>query len=221
MYGFNPPAIVHPNARRLKTNDPRVVKKYLSHLRDSMHTDNLFQRMNEIYTNMQYPLSEEKIVEYEEISKLCGEKMYEAEKQCRKIRAGNIPWSPAYQKATDMVDYWRRREQYVQGRNLNARYLITLQNQLSISYDNSLSIEAIVDLKVKAMETRKRIIAAGDSKRREHRNQVAMAREAEGKGKIASIVRSMEQLELLRRLFRNIKYMDKAKQEVDAPTKLW
>ena len=35
-----------------------------------------------------------------------------------------------------------------------------------------------------------------------------MAREAEGKGKIASIIRSMEQTELLRRLFRNIKYME-------------
>ena len=35
-----------------------------------------------------------------------------------------------------------------------------------------------------------------------------MAREAEGKGKIASIIRSMEQTELLRRLFWNIKYME-------------
>ena len=87
--------------------------------------------------------------------------------------------------------------------------MITLQeNQLGISYDSSLNIETIVDLKVTAMETRKRIIAAGDSKRREHRNQVAMAQEAEGKGKIASIIRSMEQTELLRRLFRNIKYME-------------
>lgn len=80
LYGFNPPAIVHPNAHRLKTNDPRIVNKYLSHLTTSMHADNLFQRMNEIHTDMQYPLSEEQITEYEEVSKLCGAKMYEAEK---------------------------------------------------------------------------------------------------------------------------------------------
>ena len=109
-----------------------------------------------------------------------------------------------------MVDYWRRRDRYAQGRNLNARYLITLQNKLGISYDRNLSIEErIVNRKTEAMGTRKRIIEAADSKRREHRrNQVAMAREAEGKGKIASIIRSMEKLELLRKLFRNIKYME-------------
>ena len=91
LYGFNPPATVHPDARRLKTNDPRVVTKYKVYLREAMEKENLFQRMNDVHSNVQYPLTAEQAAEYEEVTDICGRLMYEAEHQCRKIRAGKIP----------------------------------------------------------------------------------------------------------------------------------
>ena len=92
------------------------------------------------------------------------------------------------------------------GRNWNARYLIVLQNKLQITYQ--LPTETIISNKKTAITSRKRIIKCAESLRREHRTQVAMAREATGKGNLASIIRGMEQMEILKRLYRNIRYME-------------
>lgn len=144
-----------------------------------MEKENLFQIMNDMHTDVQHPLPVEQAVEYKEVSNICGRLMYEAGQQCRKIRAGKIPWSPSYQKATDMVDYWSRREGYVLGRNKNARYLTTLQKQFGITYKPQLSLQEIVVCKKEAIKSKNRIIKCAESRRREHRtNQVAITKEA-------------------------------------------
>ena len=49
LYGYNPPAPVFPSARRLKTNDPRIVDKYLAILFQEMNKLDLFNRMQKIH----------------------------------------------------------------------------------------------------------------------------------------------------------------------------
>ena len=208
LYGYNPPAIVNPLARRLKLDDPRVVEKYLTYLHCSMKEHNLFERMDLLHSQTVYPLPQHLIDEYEAIDVLVNRLMEEAEQNCRKIRAGNIPWSPALQKARRTVEYWVRRKKHMKGEIDNTRYLIRLQNKLRIEYDPTLSIEDVETNIVKAYERRKACKAEAESLSPEYRTQLALAKEAAGNIKMAIHLRNMNRIEGVRRMFRNIRYME-------------
>ena len=208
LYGYNPPFIVSPLARRLKLDDPRVVEKYLTYLHSSMKDHNLFQRMDLLHSKTVYPLPQHLIEEYERIDELVNRLMEEAEEQCRKIRAGAIPWSPAFQKARRTVEYWERRRKHMKGEIGNTRYLIRLQDKLRIEYDPKLSMEEIETNIVKAYERRKLCKQEAESLSMEYRTELAMAKESAGNIKMAVHLRGMNRLEGIRRLFRNIRFME-------------
>ena len=112
IYGYNPPLPIFPSARRLKLIDPRVVEKYLTYLHCSMRDNDLFHRMDELHRDAIFPLSQRLIEEYEEIDMLVCRLMVEAEEQCRKLRTGTIPWSPAYKHSCLLLEYWLKQRCY-------------------------------------------------------------------------------------------------------------
>ena len=105
IFGYNPPPLLHHNARRLKLNDPRVVTKYLSYLHAAMKDHNLFERMDSLHQRTVYPLTDAMATEYEELYALSNKLMEEAERQCRKLKMGSVAWSPAFARATNLVEY--------------------------------------------------------------------------------------------------------------------
>ena len=69
-------------------------------------TDNdLFLRMEELHKNATSPISQRHIEEFESIDALVCRLMNETERQCREIRTGSIPWSPAYNQACLLLEY--------------------------------------------------------------------------------------------------------------------
>ena len=44
--------------------------------------------------------------EYEALDKLREEGMHRAEKRCRKLWMGGVPWSPALKRAKDTILFW-------------------------------------------------------------------------------------------------------------------
>ena len=173
-----------------------------------MKEHNLFERMDLLHSKTVYPLPQHLIDEYEAIDVLVNRLMEEAEQNCRKIRAGNIPWSPAFQKARRTVEYWVRRQKHMKGEIDNTRYLIRLQNKLKIEYDPNLSMEEVETNIVKAYERRKACKAEAESLSLEYRTELALAKEAAGNIKMAIHLRSMNRIEGIRRMFRNIRYME-------------
>ena len=83
LLGFEMPNIVTPSARRLKLNDPRVVKKYFDYLEPYLASHDLFNRTAILLSLTVFPLSPELAAEYEAIHALCTEGMILAEQQCR------------------------------------------------------------------------------------------------------------------------------------------
>ena len=86
LYEYNPPSPFFSSARRLKLNDPRVVKRYIIYLRTAMKQHDLFNRMNELYEHSQLRMSPGFAEEYERIDNIVSKLMSEAELQCRKLR---------------------------------------------------------------------------------------------------------------------------------------
>ena len=90
-----------------------------------------------------YPLPQHIIDDYEAIDLLVCKLMDEAEKQCRKLHAGSIPWSPVYKKSCLLLEYWLMRRSYFNHEHRNTRQLIILQNKLQLAYDPSLNVTKI------------------------------------------------------------------------------
>lgn len=208
LYGYNPPPLLHPQARRLKLQDPRVVEKYLTYLHSAFREHNLFAKMDALHAQAVYPLHPDLAAEFETIYKLSNELMDEAEEQCRKLKTGAVAWSPAFARATDLVEYWERRERYKKKKCKNVRYLINLQRKLNIKYDPSLSLSAISAKAKQARLHRRECKANAESLSKEYRTQLAMAKEEAGEMKAAVALRNMNRVEGIRRLYRHIRFME-------------
>lgn len=125
--------------------------------------------------------------------------MTEAENKCRKIKAGNVPWSPAYLRVRREVEYWVRRLKTKRGQiSKNTRYIINLQNKLGIKYVD-MDKHALL-LKVKeASAKRKRCKTLTEDLSLEYRTQLAKAKEAAGEMSLASTIQNMNWIEGQRR----------------------
>jgi len=105
------------------------------------------------------------------------------------------------------VEYWTRREKYILGLERNVQLLVTLQKQLEIIYDPSLTLQQVREMLQQARRDRRDCKRRAKSLQREFRNRLAAAKEAAGEGKIANILRNMSRVEDQRTSAWNTKFM--------------
>ena len=208
LFGCNIPPHTHPAARRLKLNDPRIVRKYLEHLHQAIEDADMYQRMNTLHARTVHPLPQHLADEYESIDvELCA-CMDRAEEHCRKFKTGRYKWSPAYQRARAELEYWQERLSHAKGLCNNVKRLQKLQRKLKIQYNPTLTRDDLL-VKVKdAYAERQRCNKASESLNREYRHRLATAKEDAGNIKAATHLRNMNRIEAQRQLFRNIRYME-------------
>ena len=107
IYGNTQPRINTKNARRLQSNHPRSVKKYLSTLKKKIKDENIHVLAeNQVIEGRQDPTK----IDQEAMDRIFGmlhKAMKDAEKECRNFYAGGRPWSPKLARARAAVSYWR------------------------------------------------------------------------------------------------------------------
>lgn len=92
IVGFQPQPIKHPKARRLSSKIPRAKANYTKTLERNLAKHRLTEKMMEAH---KADLSPEKLKEIlDRIDKMSRELMVNAEKKCRKLKNGKIPYSP-------------------------------------------------------------------------------------------------------------------------------
>lgn len=95
------------SARKLKTNNPRVVKKYLDKLYEELSAQDVFNRTLSLYSSIKdNSLSPAQIKEFEELDEIQTDAMIVAESQCRKLKMGATQWSPELQAIRDKIEYY-------------------------------------------------------------------------------------------------------------------
>ena len=208
LLGFNPPPLSHPAARRLKINDPRIVKKYNTLLHEACLKDNLYERWDDLHGKVTTPLTKRLALEYETLDAIQEQHMSMAESKCRNLHTGVIPWSPTYKKVQLELDYWRMRLKHKLGMHRNVRQLIGMQNKLGIKYDANLQFATLKKNISTCYKRRTKIKAMAESLSLEYRHQLAAAKEAAGEIKAATYIRSLNRVEKQRKLFQNIRQME-------------
>jgi hypothetical protein len=207
LHGFNPPSMPLAHARRLKLEDPRVVKRYNDTMHSLLTKHNVYERNDHIHANATYPPPQWMTREYEKIDTIIQESMNTAEKSCRKFKCGETDWSPKFQEIHDTIDYWLLRQRYMQGLRPNMDLVRRLGEKLNIEY-HPFNLKAIKKQLDKAHDQRRKFKKEATSESMEYRNQLAKAKEIEGKKEAATILRELNEKEAIRKLFRTIKAIE-------------
>ena len=118
-------------ARKLKTNDPRVVDRYLLTLHELLNQHKVTQRAERLSNWINGSLTEAQKKEYEDLDKIKTWAMEQAEKSCRKLKLGKIQWSPKLQRARDKIYYYSLSKRKILGRKVSSYLLRRLSKKTS------------------------------------------------------------------------------------------
>jgi exonuclease III len=208
ILGYNMQHLAHVNARRLKTNDPRVRKRYLTKLNQLLQTEDVYPKMDKLYATTKSRWIPTDSLHFESLDDTITQAMETAERRCRKINAGIIKWSPQYQRSCDKVTYWKLTIQQMAGRHSNTRKIRSLRKKLNLTITPT-SIQDAKEQMNKAIKERKKCKKYAAELQLEYRHRLALAKEEEDNIPAATHVRNLIRQENTRSLFRRIRYLEK------------
>ena len=94
VLGKNLKKIVPPKARRLNSKVKKIRQEYINRLENSFRAHGIYETLVRLEAKATYPVSEEVATALEKLDVLMTQLMLQAEKKCRKLRAGHYEFSP-------------------------------------------------------------------------------------------------------------------------------
>jgi len=129
-FGHDLPLIASAAARRLKLQCPVTKRRFQRTYKKEVERLQLPLRMLKLEQVMTSPPSQEQTEEYEEIDRLNVESIFLADKKCRKLRTGTIPFSPTMQEPKHLLRYIDLLVRQREGRTINSRVIRRLREQV-------------------------------------------------------------------------------------------
>ena len=201
------------SARKLKTNDPRVVQKYLQKLHLLLDQQKVLQRAERLHRWTNGPLTEEQIEEFEELDLIKNNAMDIAEKGCRKLKMGEIKWCPKIQMARDKIRYFTLSRRKLLGRKVSSSLLQRLSKKTSCVAMH-LDIYQLGEQIDRSYKQYKVLKKQHDKLRESFLDELAEAWASKGKGKKATIVKNLLAIESQRATFRKIAAINQKTQDL-------
>jgi hypothetical protein len=122
-FGHNMPPVVRPQMRRLHCRDPHLGDNFNHRLHKLYLKYNMLQRVIDLEKDAQYPHSPAVSARYEELDTLRCRCVAEAERKCRKLKVGQVAFSPELQQARRVITVWRLLVKRRQGKRISSRLL--------------------------------------------------------------------------------------------------
>jgi hypothetical protein len=204
-FGHHLPPVVFPNARRLKCQDPRIVKRYLQLLEEFVQRHRLPERAFALQEQCSYPLSPLHAAEWEAIDSLRVQGMLYAERRCRKLHMGGVSWSPDVQRSMDLILLWQLVCKRKKGVHVGSRVIQRVASKVGVSNALSSSLEEAVSSLRQAHRDYKVTKRNAPSSRKTWLENLAQALSEAGKGNQATCLRALQHREQQRSMARQIK----------------
>ena len=109
-----------------------IVRKYNSVLEDEFEKFGVYKRALDLYNQFADKLTPTQQAEYDDLDRIRSKCMEKAEKKCRKLHMGAVPWSPSIQYSRHLVQYLKLTLRWKKGRKVSARLLIRLSSKVGI-----------------------------------------------------------------------------------------
>ena len=172
--------IQRPAARRLKNNDPRVRNRYLKLYSEALKENQLFERLDCLTRRISNPPSSADVKEYNIIDRLRTCAMLKAERHCRTLKMGGVPFSPDYNATRKRIAAWSLLVKRLEGGRVNSRFLQRKMHQADITEYSTITLEQASEERKEAyLENQK--LKCNTSRRETWLATVAGALAAEGK----------------------------------------
>ena len=205
-FGSNVPDVVRPPARRLKLRDPRTVQRYLAALKSFMKRHKLRQRVLKLEEDAEFPPSAESRQEYERLDTLRIQAIRYADRRCRKLCMGKVPWSPELKSRRDKIRLLRALIKRRQRLKVSSRMISRLKKRVN---DPSLHPLSLDDLELKlreaAREYRQFAKSKAETSRKSFLERLADALADEGQTDAAQQLRNLQHREAQRDQARRIR----------------
>ena len=146
LFGHSMHKIDPPAARRFKLGDPRIEKRWTSIYKDFLMEKDIIRKAYYIQSEIsQGNWSDELAVLYEELRVLRKEGIQLADRKCRKLNMGEVPWSMTLQRARDEIELWLNVVVRKRGSKVNTKYISRLERKVGIFHTLQHSLQDASD----------------------------------------------------------------------------
>ena len=206
IFGHNTPPFIPHHCRRLKTEDPRVVSKFNSDYHKLLHQHQLPQALYHLSESIHNTLSTTQQQEYERIDRLRVQCLLQAESKCRKLKTGNVEFSPIVQHQRHLIRFWKLLLKRKNGIKVDTRYLTRWERKLQLKNTFSTPL-SVIHSNIKTASKKYLILKKNHSSLRdEWIEQLASAKAQAGQEDSATILQNLRQREKMRQAFRQIRW---------------
>jgi hypothetical protein len=160
----------------------------------------MYERFEKLKISPGHGMIPTEILKFEELDTEITTAMAQAERKCRKLRMGEVKWSPLYQKSCDKVKYWTLVQKSANGDRINTRKLIALRNKLGLpraTYDTAHINRQLME----AIKNRQKCKKYAPELQMEYRYRLAKAMEEENKVAAVTHIRNFTHQENILKLF--------------------
>ena len=201
-----PQLAMHVSARRLTLANPKTKTKYLELWAQFAATHKLADRIAELRMEPSTRLTKAQQIEYEKIDQLRTEGEKFAERRCRKLRKGQIPFSPQLKLAAAKVDLYRLTIKWKKGGRVSSRKMERLSKNCKVNGYKALPLDELNTRFKSAREMYNITKSNAPEMRRQFLRDLADARAAEHDTKASSEIKSILVQEEIRSSFRRINH---------------
>ena len=167
-------------ARLLQCRDPRVVRHYQATLDEFYQQHDIPARTFALESSINGPLTAAQACEWEALDALRVQGIFLADRKCRKLRTGSVPWSPVLSHALAVHRFWDRLYAFTIGRHISQKFLQRLAHKAGLDIPHSMPPEEVLLHRTDAWQDYKRLKRNAPQARRAFLASLVDARAAEG-----------------------------------------
>ena len=132
-FGYTMPPTTNPVARRLKSNIPKIRKKFIHDYKCFIKKHRLESRLYTLQSKLTIPIKPEDAAEYETILNIRTNAISYADKRCRRIFMGNTPFSDKLKLSSKQLEFWKAAKTKKTGAKYSMRKFRRLESQLGLT----------------------------------------------------------------------------------------
>ena len=209
ILGTNPEPLRKPEARRLKLQDPRIVKRYQEKLVQFVQASKIDTAIHELERKAEQEWTEKDEIHYNTIATQYRKYMLQAEKACRNLKMGVHQWSPEFARARSTKFFWEMALKHKKGISIPTKKFLKLKKKLKIKHSHKTLQELVTLVKQAKIEYRK-VKRKSRTLRQTFIENLVEAIAEEKNTKKESEMKALANREQLKETFRKIKVARKA-----------
>jgi hypothetical protein len=205
VFGRSLPSTKPVQPNRLVLHDPRIVNKYVESLQNYLENVNFLESIRKLQKKMHTDFSEHDILVYNQLDKIRTTGILLADKKCRKLKMGAVPFSPRLVVVWNEIKAWKLVRRKLKGGKVNARFLQRVTKKALLADTDLLSLQEVEQKLSAAFFKYKTVKKEAMGYRNTWLEEVAAARANEGRLSVAQEIRNLQTREKQRREARQIK----------------